>query len=93
MHVSRFGVIPKTHQPGKWRLITDLSHPQGHSINNGIPPHLCSLSYVTIDDIIWNILQLGKGTMLAKIDIKSVAPSAPNRSTSVGNEMETKYIH
>ena len=37
VHVSRFGVILKTHQPGKWRLITDLSHPQGHSINDGIP--------------------------------------------------------
>ena len=21
VHVSRFGVIPKNHQPGKWRLI------------------------------------------------------------------------
>ena len=81
VHVSRFGVIPKTHQPGKWRLITDLSHPQGHSINDGIPPHLCSLSYVTIDDAIWNILQLGKGTMLAKIDIKSAFRLLPVHPT------------
>ena len=66
--MSRFGVIPKAHQPGKWCLITDLLHPQGHSINDGIPPHLCI--YVTIDNVISNILQLGKGTMLAKIDIK-----------------------
>ena len=43
----------------------------GHSVNDGIPPHLCSLSYVTIDNAIHNILQLGEGTMLAKIDIKS----------------------
>ena len=35
-HVSGFGVIPKTHQPGKWRLILDLSSPLGHSVNNGI---------------------------------------------------------
>ena len=48
VHVSRFGVIPKLHQSGKWCLITDLSHPQGHSINDGIPPHLCSLSYVNM---------------------------------------------
>ena len=26
-HVSRFGVIPKSHRPGEWRLIVDLSHP------------------------------------------------------------------
>ena len=29
LHVSRFGVIPKCHQPGKWRLILDLSSPAG----------------------------------------------------------------
>ena len=27
LHISRFGVIPKGHQIGKWRLILDLSHP------------------------------------------------------------------
>ena len=25
IHVSRFGAIPKKRQPGKWRLIVDLS--------------------------------------------------------------------
>ena len=25
VHLSRFGVIPKSHQPNKWRLIVDLS--------------------------------------------------------------------
>ena len=27
LQINRFGVIPKGHQPGKWRLITDLSFP------------------------------------------------------------------
>ena len=27
LHTSRFGVIPKKSQPGKWRLIIDLSAP------------------------------------------------------------------
>ena len=36
LHVSRFGVIPKKHQPGKWRVILDLSSPLGHSVNDGI---------------------------------------------------------
>ena len=71
VHVNRFGVIPKSHQPGKWRLITDLSHPQGQSVNDGISSHLCSLTYVTINDAIANIVLLGRGSMLAKIDIKS----------------------
>ena len=36
IHLSRFGVIPKGHTPGKWRLITDLSYPPGLSVNDGI---------------------------------------------------------
>ncbi len=27
IQVNRFGVIPKSNQPGKWRLILDLSYP------------------------------------------------------------------
>jgi len=36
LHVSRFGVIPKRHQPVKWRLILNLSSPAGHSVTDGI---------------------------------------------------------
>ena len=49
VQVSRFGVIPKS-TPGKWRLILDLSSPEGQSVNDGIDPELCSLSYVSVDD-------------------------------------------
>ena len=49
-HISRFGVIPKSHQPDKWRLIVNLSHPKGKSVNDGIPKHLCSMSYITTDN-------------------------------------------
>ena len=31
LHINGYGVIPKKHQPGKWRLITDLSFPEGSS--------------------------------------------------------------
>ena len=34
--LSAFGVIPKSNQPGKWRLIVDLSSPGGRSVNDGI---------------------------------------------------------
>ena len=36
VHVSKFGVIPKSSQLGKWRLILDLSSPHGASVNGGI---------------------------------------------------------
>ena len=70
-HISRFGVIPKAHQPNKWCLIVDLSHPQGKSVNDGIPKELCSMAYITIDDAVQRIMGLGRGTLMAKIDIKS----------------------
>ena len=65
VHISCFGVIPKG-QTGKWRLIVDLSHPKGHSVNDDILAHLCSLQYVTIDKAIEGIIQQGRGTLLAK---------------------------
>ena len=43
--LSPFGVIPKSGQPGKWRLIVDLSSPRGASVNAGIEAELCSLHY------------------------------------------------
>ena len=42
VHVSKFGVILKNHQLGKWRRIVDLSSPAGKSVNDGIPSDLCS---------------------------------------------------
>ena len=35
IHISRFGIIPKG-SSGKWRLILDLSSPEGASVNDGI---------------------------------------------------------
>ena len=49
VHTSWFGVIPKS-ELGCWRLIVDLSSPDGASVNDGIDPGICSLSYPTIDD-------------------------------------------
>ena len=49
VHINRFGVIPKSGQAGKWRLIVDLSHPKGKHVNGGVDPHLCVLSYVKVD--------------------------------------------
>ena len=48
LHVNRFGVIPKGHNTGKWRLITDLSFLERQSVNDGIDSSFCSLSYTTV---------------------------------------------
>ena len=77
VHVSRFGIIPKPHQPGKWRLITDLSSPNGSSVNDGVSPSLCSVSYASVDDAVRCILGLGQGALLAKFDIASAYRVVP----------------
>ena len=71
LHINRFGVIPKGHSTGKWRLITDLSFPKGRSVNDRIDPSLCSLSYSTVDEVADLVVALGQGALLSKIDIES----------------------
>ena len=51
IHINRFGVIPKHHQPNRWRLIVDLSYPDGASVKNGVSKELCSLQYIKIDNV------------------------------------------
>ncbi len=77
LHINRFGTIPKKHQPGKWRLITDLSYPEGKSVNDAIDKSLCSLSYVSVHDVANTAVALGEGSQIAKIDIKSAYRLVP----------------
>ena len=80
IHTSPFGVIPKKSRPNKWRLILDLSSPNGHSMNDGVEKELTSLSYVSVDDVVSQVRQLDQGMMIAKMDVKSAyqnIPSAP----------------
>ena len=69
-HISPMGLIPKTNQPGKWRLIVDLSTPQGASINDAIDSSHCSLHYASIEDAVQAVRHLGPGTLLAKLDLR-----------------------
>ena len=71
VHLSPFGVIPKRNRPDKWRLIVDLSSPKHKSVNSGIDPLLCSLRYSSIDDAVAIVKRLGRGCLLAKLDLQS----------------------
>ena len=77
VQISPFGVIPKSHQPSKWRLILDLSSPKGGSVNDGISRQLCSLSYLAVDDVAEVALQLGRGAKLPKLDIAKAYRMVP----------------
>ena len=77
VHTSKFGVIPKGNEIGKWRLILDLSSPVGTTINDGISKELCSMRYTTLDNAVEAIIALGPGALLAKIDVKKVYRNIP----------------
>ena len=70
LQVSPFGVIRKGHIPEKWRLILDLSHPEGNSVNDGISSQWSSLAYVSIDHVVQAVVRLGRNTLMAKRDIR-----------------------
>ena len=66
---SPIGLIPKPHQPGKWRLIVDLSSPSPHSVNDAITVDSCHMQYASATDAAKIIRELGVGTQLAKLDL------------------------
>lgn len=77
IHCSPFGVIPKKNKVNKWRLILDLSSPDGHSVNDGVQKDLASLSYISVDDVVAEVLKKGRGTLLAKMDVKQAYRNIP----------------
>ena len=73
VHINRLEAVPST--PGKYRLIVDLSFPEGHSPNDGILDTLCFLSYTSVEDAAQSVLRLGRGALMAKMDISSAYPN------------------
>ena len=57
IHCSPFGVIPKKNKPNHWRLIVDLSAPDGHSVNDKISKELVLMAYVSMNDLVTGILE------------------------------------
>ena len=77
IHCSPIGVIPKKNKPGKWRLIVDLSSPEGASVNDGIDKDSCSLSYTSVDTITSIVVKRGQGAELAKMDVREAYRMVP----------------
>lgn len=68
--VSPLGVVPKK-EPNKFRLIHHLSFPKGSSVNDGIDPDCCSVSYASFDAAVAWVRKFGKGALLAKTDVEA----------------------
>ena len=54
-----------------------LSHPPGSSVNNGIDNAHFLLRYSTVNNAIDSIMRLGRGALMAKIDVKSAFRLCP----------------
>lgn len=77
LQVSPIGIVPKKHSD-KFRTIFHLSFPKtGESINSFIEKDDFSLQYIKIDDAIAALIQLGRGTYLAKTDVESAFRQFP----------------
>ncbi len=77
VQLSPLGVIPKKGKPGKWRLIVNLSAPEGGSVNDGIARELSSVAYMSVDDVVKRVLELGEGAMITKADVKAAYRNVP----------------
>ena len=72
---SPLACVPK--KPDSWWLILDLSAPAGHSVNDGIPAEHGAVQYAKFDQIIRMIAHLGRGALIAKVDLKHAFRQCP----------------
>ena len=72
---SPLGLVPKA--DGGWRRIHDLSFPHGASVNDGIPQEWGALEYYTYDDAVNALLEMGRGAIFVKRDLKDAFRHIP----------------
>ena len=68
--VSPLGVVPKS-TPGEYSIIHHLSHPQGSSVNDGIPHEFSFVQYATVQNAISFIKKSPHTIFLGKLDIEA----------------------
>lgn len=93
--VSPLGVVPKK-AFGEYRLIHHLSFQNGDSVNDGIAQEHTTVTYARVDDAIALIKRTGRGSFLAKTDIKSafrIIPIQPSDYDLLGISWQGKYYY
>ena len=66
---SPLGLVPK-HDPGKYRLIHDLSFPKGDSINAYTAREYSTVQYESLDRVVELVRSCGLNSLIAKADIR-----------------------
>ena len=93
--VSPLGLIPKK-DPGRFRIIHDLSFPKGASVNSGIPREFCSVSYEDFDFFVSLLTTVGQGCFIAKADVESafrIVPIHPTDYHLLGFTFDGQYYY
>ena len=91
-HTSPLGAVPK--KDGSYRLILDLSSPEGSSVNDGISHENFSVTYTSFDQATDMVFVSGRGSYMAKIDIKHafrLCPVHPQDYPLLGIRWQGKY--
>ena len=91
--VSPLGVVPKS-TPGEYRVIHHLSHPQGSSVNDGIPHEFSSVQYATVQDATAFIKRSPHTIFLGKLDIEAafrIIPVSPLDTPLLGFQWRGKF--
>ena len=92
--VNPLGAVPKK-RTGKWRLIMHLSFPPGASINDGIDIANFPLRYSTVADAMDSCMRLGRGALMAKLDVQSafrLCPVQPDEHHLLGMCWQGRYF-
>ena len=58
-------------------VIVDLSSPQGFSVNDAISSDYCSVTYTSVDQAADMARAMGKGCLMAKLDLKEAYRAVP----------------
>ena len=96
MHITPLSIREKS-TPGEFHLLHHLSYLyDDRSVNLGIPVNLKSVQYETVGDAIAQILELGRGCFLGKMDIKSafrIILVRPDQYWLLGVQFNGRYYY
>ena len=90
---SPIALIPKK-EPGKFRLIHDLSYPKGKGVNAFIDRSDSAVSYESLDTFIKLVMSAGRNALMAKTDIEEafrIIPVSPENYPLLGLQWKNKF--
>ena len=88
--------LRKKKEPGKYRLIHDLSFPENQSVNDKIPDQAATVKYQTLDHVISLLQKEGRRSFMAKADIKEafrIIPIAPIHYHLLGFQYDNQFYY